>query len=179
MRKIHVLPLIIVMAVTMFCLLSDLLAQNALPFVNKESFYSQVSRQEDKLCGPRSLKIVCQLLGIEANIEELARLSGMSEETGTTMLGLYLAAQCKGFKAIGMRTNIEELSKLKTPSIVHINGNHFFVVECFEEDKFRILNLPKEPYYLTKKELSQTWDGIVLIISRKPPFEDRRAKYHF
>jgi ABC-type bacteriocin/lantibiotic exporter with double-glycine peptidase domain len=142
-------------------------------------------REVDRFCGPRSLLAICELLGIEANLKELSKFSSM-DETGTTMLGLSQAAKRKGLKVIGAKMGIEELARLKTPSIVHVKDNHFFVVERFEKGKFRIISPPKEPYCLTKEELSQIWDGNVLIISREPPSDTEEPNilfeeylYHF
>jgi predicted double-glycine peptidase len=147
---------------------------------------SEGSKQQvDKFCGPRSLLLICQVLGVKANLEEISRLASINE-MGTTMLGLSQAAQRKGLKAMGAKMDIEKLARLKSPSIAHIKDNHFFVVERFEKSKFRIISPPKEPYYLTKERLSQIWDGNVLVISKKPPQDTEEPNmlfeeylYHF
>ncbi len=139
---------------------------------------AEESSKTNKECGPRSLLVICQILGVEADLEELCHLSSMSEQ-GTTMLGLYQAAECKGLKAEGMKMGVEELARLGTLSIVHTKSNHFFIVERFRKGKFRIIDHPKTPYYLTKEKLYEVWDGNVLVISRKPPSKTKEPNILF
>ena len=119
----------------------------------------------DPKCGPRSLLAICQLLGVEARLDELCKLSGLTNK-GTTMYGLYEAAQKKGLKAEGLKLSMDELANLDSPAIAHIEPDHFFVVEDVIGNNIRIIDPPKAPYILTKKEFQKSWDGKVLVVSK-------------
>lgn len=122
-------------------------------------------QNKDKECGPRSLLVICELLGVGTNLEELCRLSGMNE-TGTTMYGLYQAARQKGLGAIGMQMDMEELVKIESPGIAFVKGNHFLVVEKCVEDGIRVIDPPNTCYLITKEEFTKIWDGKILLVSR-------------
>ncbi len=144
------------------------IAGGSRPVVQTDS--STTGEKADPLCGPNSLLVVCQILGVQADLKELSNLSSM-DESGTTMLGLHEAATRKGLDAAGMKMDIRELSKLLSPGIAHTKKNHFFVVHGYEEGRFRITDPPKASYYLSEQRLSEMWGGNVLVISRKPPAE--------
>ena len=82
----------------------------------------------DSMCGPKCLAFVCDKLGIKADLDELANLSG-KDKRGTTLLGLSNAAEKNGLKAIGVKLGIEDLAKTKTLAIAHLWGGHYVVVE--------------------------------------------------
>lgn len=82
----------------------------------------------DPLCGPASLKVICDHYGIQTNTYELIKLSSTTEY-GTTMLGLVNAARAKGLKATGVKARLSEIA---FPAICHQWSNHFVVV--YEDD---------------------------------------------
>ena len=51
-----------------------------------------------KLCGPYSLLMACQMLGVKADLKQIAQLAGTTDE-GTTMKGLADAAYKLGLQA--------------------------------------------------------------------------------
>lgn len=115
-------------------------------------------------CGPDSLLRVCQLLNIDTNFNELSRLTGYDPEVGTNMLGLLRGAGLKKLNPKGVKTNIKGLKHIFMPAIAYLKGNHFLVFEKVVSDGVLIFD-PAEKYdhYLSSKELSQIWDGELLI----------------
>ena len=116
-------------------------------------------------CGPRSLLMVCNLLGVETSFEELAELSAFSPETGTTMAGLYSAAQRKGLNPVGVKTGISDLQQLEKPVIAHVNQDHFLVITRIEENNVYCLD-PVELYgVLSLDEFEKIWGGHLLLFT--------------
>jgi len=135
-------------------------------------FLIEGQEETDLLCGPKSLLVVCKLLGVKADLEELCRLSGW--EAGTTMYDLYRAARKKGLYAVGMRLDIEELKKIGQPAIAHVRGDHFLVVAGFLGYKVCIIDPPNPPRLISKGDFLKQWDGCVLVVSKEPlPFSQR------
>lgn len=119
--------------------------------------------------GPQSLLIICNLLGIEADLDELCRLSGQNE-TGTTTHGLRQAAQKKGLKAVEKRLTVDDLRKCGKPAIAVVRKyerSHFIVVNDFTSDKVLINDFSDAPSLISIKEFSDIFDGYALIISKK------------
>ena len=116
-------------------------------------------------CGPRSLLIVCQILGIDANFDELTEASDFSERTGTTMAGLYKAAVTKQLNPVGVKTTIANLYHLEMPVIAYVNKDHFLVVTQANPGQIRIRDPIQKYDSLTLEEFEKIWDGALLIFT--------------
>ncbi|NIM06667.1 MAG: DUF1573 domain-containing protein [Armatimonadetes bacterium] len=124
------------------------------------------SAESDALCGPKCLLVICQQLGIETDLDELVRLSS-TDETGTSLAGLYNAAKEKGLKAVGMKIGVEDLAKLEVPAVAHLWGNHFVVVENGGVDGLRITNPPGEAEIVSIEDFREVFSGFALLISQE------------
>lgn len=122
------------------------------------------------LCGPQSLLHLCESLNVEANIDELKKLSGFDPIRGTTMKGLKEAATYKGLSPIGVRTTLELLKRKKVslPAIAYVTDNHFLVFESVDKIGVNISD-PAQIYkrHLTWIKISEIWDGQLLLVKRK------------
>nr|NIQ83038.1 DUF1573 domain-containing protein [Anaerolineae bacterium] len=119
------------------------------------------------MCGPRCLFIVCQLLGVTADVEDLARLSGTAGG-GTTLAGLYEAVRKKGLHAVGMKIGVDELAALEVPAIAHLWGNHFVVVESAsaDPDTLKVTSPPAEPRLVSKQDFAKRYSGFALLVAK-------------
>ena len=118
-------------------------------------------------CGPQSLLAVCRRLGVEADLDEVGRLSGFDKKTGTTMLGLKRAAEAKGLHAVGMKIGLTELSALAVPAIAQLWDNHFVVVENSENaNQFKITDPPHEPQLIPHEDFGKAYSGFALLIAK-------------
>ncbi|MFW5700987.1 MAG: cysteine peptidase family C39 domain-containing protein, partial [Cyclobacteriaceae bacterium] len=81
-------------------------------------------------CGLACLASLIKYYGGEITQEKLREESGTTFN-GTSMLGLYQAAQNHGFDAAGYEAEIKNLKELKKPVILHVvkdkNLEHFVV----------------------------------------------------
>ena len=122
-------------------------------------------------CGPNSLLRICELLKVNTNFDELAQLSHFHPDHGTTMLGLRDAARYNGLNPQGIQANLKLLKKSKVPmpAIAYVGGNHFLVFEEIVSDGVLISD-PANKYdrYLSFKELSEIWNGELLIFDYQP-----------
>jgi ATP-binding cassette subfamily B protein len=122
-------------------------------------------------CGVACLLSLINYHGGSNNIENLRKISG-TNITGTTLLGLYQAANLLGFTAEGCVADIAALIKHPSPLILHvvINNqlNHYIV--CFgttEVDgylKFIIGDPAKGIVYLSSNELNEIWQSKTCLI---------------
>ena len=114
-------------------------------------------------CGPRSLMAVCEMIGKSATLSELAELSDFSPKTGTTMLGLYRAAQAKGLNPVGMKGSLEDLRVVETPVIAHVGKDHFLVVKGLTKNQVHLEDSVNKYSILPVNEFEKIWDGYFLM----------------
>lgn len=141
---------------------------NTEPVATENSTDLEFTVPTENLCGPLSLLEICQFYGIKANVKELAVLS-KTQEHGSSLEGLFEASQHKELQPIALHTTIDELTERASPAILHVNENHFFVVQKIEGDNVYILDPPKKPYIISKKRLSEMWKGTALCFERPLP----------
>ena len=134
------------------------------------------------LCGPNSLLHLCGLLNVDANIDELKKLSEFDHENGTTMKGLEAAATYKGLAPKGVVSSLELLkgNKVSLPAIAHINTNHFVVFESVDRDGVKISDsVQKDKTHITWDELSGIWSGELLVFDIKKGVKQEPAPLAF
>ncbi len=116
-------------------------------------------------CGPRSLLIACQILGIDAQFSELSEASDFSAETGATMAGLYQAATTMQLNPAGVRASLDDLYQLEMPVIAHVNEDHFLVVTEANPDQIRLRDPIQRYSALSPEEFERIWNGALLIFT--------------
>lgn len=121
----------------------------------------------DPLCGPKSLLGICEIYDIDASLQELCRLSGYNQTSGTTMYGLYTAAGKKGLAPVALKTTLERLSDGGLPCIAFVDGNHFTVIHKIFGDDVLIQDYTDIPFLETKLDFLSRWNGEILTFSGK------------
>ncbi len=123
-------------------------------------------QQGESDCGVACLLSIIQFHRGANVLENLRKLSGTSI-TGTTLLGLYQAANQIGFTAEGCEADIAALIKHTSPVILHVvidNQLQHYVVffgttQVDGEIKFIIGDPAKGIVYLSHNELSDIWQS--------------------
>jgi len=121
----------------------------------------------DPLCGPKSLLRICEVMKVTSNLQEICELTGYEKYSGTTMLGLFKAAEKLGLPAVPLKINIEELASIKSPSIAFVDGNHFLIVHGFKGNNVVLQNPPAPLFYQSKETFQTRWNGEILVFSEK------------
>ncbi|MDO5664049.1 MAG: peptidase domain-containing ABC transporter [Bacteroidia bacterium] len=113
-------------------------------------------------CGVACLLSLIKYYGGEQPLEKLRELSGTNTE-GTSLLGLYQAANQTGFTAEGCEADAPSLIEHGQPVILHVVQekylNHYVVCYGYTNEKFVIGDPAKGIVYYTKEELEQTWQS--------------------
>jgi predicted double-glycine peptidase len=130
-----------------------------------QSIGSSSRIQPDEMCGPKCLLVVCQRLGVRADLDELAGLCCRGENP-TTMADLCRAAREKGLKATGSKIRMEDLATLGVPAIAHLWGNHFVVVQCASTDLVEVTDPPAEPRVVPLEEFKKMYSGFALLVAK-------------
>ncbi len=125
-----------------------------------------IQQQGEADCGVACLLSIIRYYGGNNTLENLRKISG-TNITGTTLLGLYQAANQIGFTAEGCEADMAALIKHPSPVILHViidkQLQHYMV--CFgtsqqdNEIKFIIGDPAKGIVYLSRNELAAIWQS--------------------
>jgi len=119
-----------------------------------------VLQHDSSDCGAACLASVINCCGGSSSIENIRRLSG-TDHTGTTLLGLYQAANQCGFDATGYEAGIEDIKTFDGILIIHVHLNssleHYIVNFGYKNDKFIIWDPAEGLKLMTPAELEKIW----------------------
>jgi len=145
-------------------LTAGVLASQPLSQTDKQK-ESILENKKEAMCGPKSLSLLCEILGVKVPVKEIAQLAKVDEQ-GTSMKGLADAAYKLGFKAVGMKIGMNELMQMKQPVIAHLTQEHFVVVESItKQGVLRLFDPAGEDKIMNPKAFSEVWSGYILKIS--------------
>lgn len=123
----------------------------------QKSFVLQLDQSD---CGVACLLTLIQYYQGNNSLEKLRELSGTTQQ-GTTLLGLYQAANQLGFTAQGNEADIQALIDHGAPLILHvvIEGKlqHYVICYGYKDGKFIIGDPAKGISHYTKAELESIW----------------------
>ena len=140
----------------------------------KKSFVRQKDQSD---CGVACLATLTKFYGGEVQLERLRELSG-TDKQGTTMLGIYQAAQQTGLEAEAFEADLPNLKELDTPCILHVlmdeRLQHYVVCYGYENRKFIISDPGKDVSLYTDEELEKIWQSKALLVV-KPNSEFKKA----
>lgn len=121
---------------------------------------THVLQHDQSDCGVACLLSLIKYYNGDNSLEKLRELSGTTKQ-GTTLLGLYQAANSLGFKASGNEADIQALIDHGQPLILHVvieeRLQHYVVCYGFKNGKFIIGDPGKGIRTYTKEELSKIW----------------------
>lgn len=117
----------------------------------------------DFLCGPKSLLVVCQILGVPASLSELTQFCETTQK-GTSIRQLVDAAEKKGMDAQAKRVSFDKLRQISLPAIalVERSQNHFLVVDCVSDDAVTVIDPPVFHKEIPMNEWLSQWKGTVI-----------------
>lgn len=141
-----------------------------------------VQQQDQKDCGVACMLSIIRYYGGDNDFENLRRLSGTSI-TGTTLLGLYQAAQATGFSAEGCEADMDALLEHPSPCILHVllenNLQHYVVYFGKKETSGKLLLIIGDPakglVYVTPAELESIWQSkACLVLTPNETFQKKK-----
>ncbi len=111
-------------------------------------------------CGVACLSSLTKYYGGDISIEKFRELSGTTKQ-GTTLLGLYQAANKTGFTAQGNQADIQAIIEHGKPLILHVlieeKLEHYVICYGYKNNKFIIGDPAKGIVYYTPSELEKIW----------------------
>ncbi|OEJ99529.1 peptidase domain-containing ABC transporter [Roseivirga misakiensis] len=137
-----------------------------------------VKQRDQSDCGVACLATILRYFDSEISLERLREISGTTKE-GTTLLGLFQAANEIGLKADGFQGRLKDLKSLKNPAILHVIINqelqHYICLFGYRNGKFLISDPAEKIKYLTEQDLTEIWKSKALLLL-KPTNKLKRSK---
>ena len=130
-------------------------------------------------CGVVCLQNILQYYNNKVSLERLREMSG-SDADGTTMLGLYQAAEQLGFAPMGAAANsIHDLKTLDHPCILHTvtdqHTHHYIICYGWKGSVFITGDPAKGLYDLKEQELDMIWRSKKVLLLQPTAVLDERA----
>jgi ATP-binding cassette subfamily B protein len=105
---------------------------------------------------------VIRYYGGDSTLEKIRNLSGTGK-TGTSMLGLYQAANKCGLETTGYEATINDIKEYKNILILHVlieeRLEHYVICYGFDEGKFIIWDPAKGLSFMKEVELNKIWQS--------------------
>lgn len=150
-----------------------------MPLSQKLIHKTFILQHDQSDCGVACLLSLVQYYSGAHTLEELRSLSGTTVQ-GTTLLGLYQAANSIGFEAEGNEADIEVLKAYNVPLILHLtmgNLEHYVVCYGFEKGVFIIGDPAKGIIKLSPEELNSLWRSkTCLTLTPTPQFKKKTTQ---
>ena len=142
-----------------------------------------VVRQYDRVdCGPACLLAVLRFHGGDAGLAPVRALA-RTDASGTSLLGLYEAAQSLGFDARGATGDYESLREVNLPCIAQVvveDGPHYVVVYEAGEHELRVADPALGLVRLARTEFERIWlQGTVLLLDPGPELHSTPPPHWF
>jgi len=138
-----------------------------------------IHQSEAAECGLACLAMVAGRHGLKTDMATLRRRFGLSLK-GATLKTLIQIAETVGFNGRPLRAEIDDLSRLELPAVLHWDLNHFVVLTRVARDlrgrRFHILDPARGPRRIREDELSRHFSGVVLELSRSERFQPRQER---
>ncbi len=139
-------------------------------------FFSQLDAKD---CGPTCIKIIAKHFQRSVELYQIRNLSETTRK-GSHMLGLSSAAEAIGFRSLGVKMSLSNLSDAPLPCILHWNKNHYVVLYKIKFGTYFISDPAYGLLKYTHKEFLKLWigekanfeteEGIALLLEPTPKF---------
>lgn len=126
-------------------------------------------------CGLASIAMVANHFGHQTDLAQLRRRYGMSLK-GSTLREIIRIAGEVGFATRPLRLELEQLSKLRVPCILHWDLNHFVVLAAVTANHVVVHDPAIGVRRLSIAEASRHFTGVALELIPTDKFEPVRAK---
>ncbi|QUY46201.1 peptidase domain-containing ABC transporter [Acaryochloris marina] len=141
------------------------------PIFNSRKSYQCIKQWSEEDCGAACLASICKYYGRLLSITRSREVVGTGQ-LGTTLLGLKRGAESLGFNARSVKASealVDQLQEILLPAIIHWKGYHWIILYGKRGHKYIVADPGIGIRYLTKRELLESWNGIMLLL--EPDFE--------
>tara|TARA_R110002012_G_scaffold309625_1_gene516757 strand:- start:1718 stop:3910 length:2193 start_codon:yes stop_codon:yes gene_type:complete len=147
--------------------------------------FPNYKQTEEKDCGPTCLKIISKHYGKTISTKELRDLSETTR-LGSSLLGISEAAEKIGYRTLGVKLELDKLTRVNLPCILHWNDKHYVVLYKVKKEKYYVSDPSLGLILYNKEEFIKRWGsfdqkkqsvyGVALLLEVTPHFNSARFK---
>ena len=126
-------------------------------------------------CALVCLAMIARYYNYDVDLPSLRRRFNPSSR-GMYLAQLISVAHTLGLESRAAKVNLEELSRISTPCILHWNLNHFVVLKRITQKGAEIHDPAHGKRLVSFKSLNQQYTGIVLELAPGPDFSPKRER---
>lgn len=141
------------------------------PFRRRVRFVPQIEVTE---CGAACLSMILAQHGHHAPLAEVRQACGISRD-GADALAIARAARKYGLSVQGVRVEMEQLSQLTLPAILHWDFDHFLVLERVTATHAVLVDPAIGRRTIRLDEMGRHFTGVALMLAPSPSLK-RRAR---
>lgn len=134
-----------------------------------------ILQMEATECGAASLAMILNYYGKSVTLEQLRCECGVSRN-GVNAKNLVKAARHHGMETKALRVSVDGAKKLKTPTIIHWNMDHFLVLCGFDKKHAIIADPAFGIRKVSMEEFSRSFTGIAIEMTPSDCFEKNSGK---
>lgn len=134
-----------------------------------------ILQTESAECGLACLAMIAHHHGYRTDLFSLRQKYPISQK-GATLHTLIKIAKKMRLTTRPLRLELDELSQLRMPCILHWDMNHFVVLKSASKNKVTILDPSYGQRILTTKEISNHFTGVALEVWADSDFEKKEDK---
>jgi len=123
-----------------------------------------IAQMEATECGAAGLAMILAFHGHHAPLPEVRQACGISRD-GASALAIIAAARSYGLEAQGLRLELEQLSRLPLPALLHWNFDHFVVLERMGRAGATLVDPAHGRRRVDLHELGRSFTGAALVFS--------------
>lgn len=131
-----------------------------------------VMQSEIAECGIACITMVVNYFGTKYTLSDIRKITKSSLK-GSTIWQLKQIAQKLGFNAVVLRINLEQLTTLSLPCLIHWRTNHFLVLKEYRKNYILVHDPARGLRKISIEEVNESFTGIILELS---PHEERIVK---
>lgn len=132
-------------------------------------------QSEQTECGLASLAMVAAHHGSKYDLLSLRSITG-SFSQGMSALDLVNASELLGLSARAVKIDLEELSEISLPAILHWSFNHFLVLDKVKRGKYFVRDPAVGVRILTRRQVSDSFTGIAIEVFKGEDFKKVEKK---
>ncbi|HHT0988501.1 colicin V synthesis protein [Enterobacter roggenkampii] len=137
-----------------------------------------VHQTESSECGLACLAMICSHYGKRSNLIALRQQFNLSAR-GTTLAGMTQIAEQLGLATRCLSLDLNELSALKTPCILHWDFNHFVVLVSVKQNRAILHDPARGRRKVGMEEMSKYFTGIALEVWPGSTFAAQPTSHQF
>lgn len=129
-------------------------------------FIKTVFQNTPSECGAACVCMILNYFGMDLTLEDIC-FKHPVKETGINAGDIVRMANSYGFQVRGYHRELNQITDIPTPAVLHWNYNHFIVLESFDKNYFYINDPAVGRIRIGPEVMNRSFTGVVLLFESK------------